>query len=105
MCAAPVLSPTRRLGALGGSPRRTAATLADAQGWETEIRSQVARLLVAGERGITVPVRANARPLIPSHSLVVDASGHCDGAGHCAGPDIFRRQVDRRARASVHFTD
>lgn len=55
MCAAPALSPTRRLGALGCSPRRTAETLADVQGWEAEIRGQVARAVVAGESGITVP--------------------------------------------------
>ena len=54
MCAAPVLAPTRRLGALGCSPRRTAETLAGVQGREAEIRGQVARLVMAGETGITV---------------------------------------------------
>lgn len=59
---------------INSSPRRTAETLADVQGWEAEIRGQVARLVVVGERGITVP-------------------------------DSFQLQVDRRASASVHFTD
>lgn len=55
MCAAPVLPPTRGLGALGCSPRGTAETLADVQGREAGIRGQVARVVVAGETVITVP--------------------------------------------------
>ncbi len=90
---------------INSSPRQTAETLADVQGWEAEIRGQVARLVVTGETGITVPVLANARPLIPSRSLIVDASDYCDVAGHCAAPDTLRLQVDRRSHASVHCTD
>lgn len=79
--------------------------MAGAQGWESEIRGEVVRLVVAGERGITVSDRPDERPLIPSRSLIVDASDYCDEVGHSAGPDNFQLHVDRRPSASLHFTD